>query len=236
VQPGSPADKAGLIAGDVLVSLNGVTMGQNGWVDGYCDVLRTSGIDATLDAEVYRTTTGEELEGQINGRELEVVSGGGGGQDPVTTTGSFVDVQSDDGTFAVRVPSSWSDLVSAPVDGGGSQFSATVNASAFGGDFSVSGISMLAYPGSQDVAAGIGVFGAQLDAACTPVDQSVDYADGAFTGVFSSWTGCGSAETIVISANKDDGTAYALLYIVLNGAEISDDTISNIVSTFNVSL
>jgi len=236
VRPGSLADTAGMKAGDVLVSLNGVTMGQGGAVQGYCDVLRTAGLDATMDIEVYRTTTGENLQGQINGRELEVVSGGGGGEDPVTTTGSFVDVQSDDGAFAVRVPSSWSDLVSAPLDGGGSQFSATVNAAAFGGDFSVSGVSLLGYPGSQDVGAGIGVFGAQLDAACTPVDQSQDYADGAFTGVFSSWTGCGSAETIVISANKDDGTAYVLLYIVLNGAEISDDTLSNIVSTFNVSL
>ena len=236
VRPGSPADLAGLIAGDVLVTLNGVTMGQNGWVDGYCDVLRTSGIDATLDAEVYRTTTGETLEGQINGRELEVVSGGGGGEEPVTSTGGSIDVQSDDGAFVVRVPETWSDLVSAPLDGGGTQFSASTNAAAFGGDFSVSGLSMLGYPGTQDAALGIDTFAAQLDAACTPVDQSQDYADGTFTGVFSSWSGCGSAETIVISANKDDGSAYVLLYIVLNGAEISDDTVSNIVSTFNLTL
>ena len=236
VRPGSLADQAGMQAGDVLLTLNGVTLGVDGMVAGYCDVLRTAGLDATMDIEVYRTTTGEELEGQINGRELEVVAGGGGGQEPVPSTGSFVDVQSDDGRFVVRVPSTWADLVTAPADGGGFQFSATTNASGFGGDFSVSGISMLGYPGTQDAAGGLGVFAAQLDAACTPVDQSQDYADGAFTGVFSTWTGCGSAETIVISANKDDGTAYALLYIVLNGAEISDDTVSNIVSTFNVAL
>lgn len=237
VRPGSLADKAGLQAGDVLITLNGVTMGIDGMVAGYCDVLRTAGLDATMDIEVYRTATGEELEGQINGRELEVVAGSGGGvEEPVTSTGSYVDVQSDDGRFGVRVPSTWSDLVSAPLDGGGSQFSASVDAAAFGGDFSVSGISMLGYPGTQDAAAGIGAFAGQLDGACTPVDQSQDYADGAFTGVFSTWTGCGSAETIVISANKDDGSAYVLLYIVLNGAEISDDTVSNIVSTFNVVL
>lgn len=235
VQPGSPADKAGIKAGDVLVTLNGVTMGQYGQVSGYCDVLRTAGLDATLDVEVYRTPTGETLDGQINGRELEVVSGG---DDPTPTPnpGGFVDVQSDDGRFAVRVPSAWSDLVTAPEDEGAYQFSATANASGFGGDFSVSGVSMIGYAGSQDVAAGIGVFSAQLDASCTPVDVSQDYADGTFTGVFSSWSDCGGAETIVISANKDDGSAYALLYIVLNGAEISDDTVSNIVSTFNVTI
>jgi serine protease Do len=238
VQPGSPADKAGLVAGDVLVSFNGVTMGQNGAVDGYCDVLRTSGLDATFDVEVYRTTTGESLEGQINGRELEVVSGGGGGEEPTPTPnpGGFVDVQSDDGVFQVRVPASWADLVSGPIDGGGSQFSASVNAANFGGDFSVSGLSMLGYPGSQDIAAGLSTFAAQLDGACTPVDVGQDYADGAFTGQFSTWSDCAGAETIVISANKDDGSAYVLLYIVINGAEISDDTVSNIVSTFNVTI
>ncbi len=236
VRPGSIADKAGMLAGDVLVTLNGVTMGIDGMVSGYCDVLRTAGLDAAMDIEVYRSTTGEELEGQINGRELEVVAGGGGTQDPVTSTGSYVDVQSDDGTFGVRVPSSWADLVSAPLDGGGTQFSASTDAANFGGDFSISGISMFGYPGTQDAAAGIGAFAEQLDAACTPVDQSQDYADGAFTGVFSTWTGCGTAETVVISANKDDGSAYLLLYVVLNGAEISDDTVSNIVSTFNVVL
>jgi serine protease Do len=235
VRPGSPADKAGMKAGDVLVSLNGVTMGQGGTVQGYCDVLHTSGLDATMDIEVYRTPTGETLEGQINGRELEVVAGGGQ-DDPQPTPGGFVDVQSDDGRFVVRVPSTWADLVTAPGGDGSYQFSASTNASAFGGDFSVSGVSMLGYPGSQDITAGLTGFASQLDAACTPVDVRQDYADGAFTGAFSTWSGCGSAETIVISANKDDGSAYVLLYIVLNGTEISDDTVSNIVSTFNVVL
>ena len=154
----------------------------------------------------------------------------------MTSTGTFVDVQSDDGVFQVRVPSSWADLANGPVDGGGTQFSASTNAGGFGGDFSVSGLSMLAYAGSQDVPGGLGAFATQLDASCTPVDVAQDYADGAFTGQFSSWSGCGSAETIVISANKDDGSAYVLLYIVLNGAEITDDTVSNIVATFNVDL
>lgn len=232
VQPGSPADKAGLIAGDVLVSFNGVTMGQNGAVDGYCDVLRTSGLDATFDVEVYRTTTGETLEGQINGRELEVVSGGG--EQPTPTTGEYVDVQSDDGRISVRVPSSWSDLASAPTDGGGTQFAASTNVATLGSDFSVSGLLMVAYPGAQDVPGGLGAPSGHLDATCTPVDVAQDYADGAFTGQFSTWSGCDSAEAIVISANKDDGSAYVLLYIVLNGAEISDDTVSNIISTFDV--
>lgn len=236
VRPGSPADKAGLKAGDILVSLNGVTMGQDGVVTGYCDVLRTAGLDATMDIEVYRTPTGESLEGQINGRELEVVSGGDDQPTPTPNPGGFVDVQSDDGRFAVRVPASWGDLRTGTLDGGGYEFSASVDAANFGGDFTVSGLSMFGYPGSQDIAAGISGFAGQLDAACTPVDVSQDYADGAFTGAFSSWSDCNGAETIVISANKDDGSAYVLLYIVLNGAEISDDTVSNIVSTFNVAI
>ena len=236
VKPGSIADVAGLQAGDVLVTLNGVTMGMDGQVVGYCDVLRTAGLDATMDVEVYRALTGESLEGQINGRELEVVAGGS--PDPVVdpTTGGSIDVTSDDGRFVVRVPETWSNLQTAPVDGGGYQFSASTNSSTFGSDFSTSGILMLGYPGNAPAADGLAIFDDQLVGSCTSGDQGAEYADGAFTGVYSYWTGCGSADAIVISANKDDGSAFVILYIVVNGNEKSDDTLDNIVSTFNVAI
>ncbi len=237
VQPGSSADVAGLQAGDVLLSLNGVTMGIDGQVVSYCDVLRTAGLDATMDIEVYRSTTGESLEGQINGRELEVVAGGTEGPDPVDpTTGSYVDVTSDDGRFVVRVPDSWSDLVTAPLDGGGYQFSASTNASSFGGDFSTSGVLMIGYPGSAPAADGLALFDEQLAASCASGEQGSEYADGAFTGLYSYWNDCGGADAIVVSANKDDGSAFVMLYIVVNGNEKSDETVENIVSTFNVAL
>ncbi|MGV3712233.1 trypsin-like peptidase domain-containing protein [Pseudolysinimonas sp.] len=236
VRPGSPADAAGMRAGDVLVTLNGVTLGVDGAVAGYCDVLRTSGLEATLDMEVYRTTTGESLEGQINGRALEVVGGGTVPDEVTPTTGGYVDVTSDDGRFTVRVPDSWSEVTTSAVEGGGYQFIASPNAAAFGSDFSVSGITMLGYPGSTTPADGLALFDDGLAGQCTPVEQAVDYADGAFTGLYSYWTGCGGADVAVISANKDDGSAFLLLYAVVNGNEKDDETIGNIAATFNVAL
>jgi len=54
VLPGGPADKAGIKPGDVIDKLNGVSMGESGVLRGYCDVLRTNGVDATMSVEVWR--------------------------------------------------------------------------------------------------------------------------------------------------------------------------------------
>jgi S1-C subfamily serine protease len=72
VASGSPADKAGIKPGDIITQLEGLLLGTDGTMADYCSVIRTHDPDATLSVTVLRWSTGEYLEGQINGRELEV--------------------------------------------------------------------------------------------------------------------------------------------------------------------
>ena len=72
VASGSPADKAGVLAGDFLYEMEGVKVGRGGVMTDYCDVIRTHQPDDVLDINIYRGQTGEFLAGQINGDPLQV--------------------------------------------------------------------------------------------------------------------------------------------------------------------
>jgi S1-C subfamily serine protease len=88
VKSGSPADEAGIRAGDILYSLEGLVLATDGTMKDYCDILRTHDASDTLAIEVIRYATLEILEGQLNGRELEVVGTfGDAGDDTGDQTG-----------------------------------------------------------------------------------------------------------------------------------------------------
>jgi S1-C subfamily serine protease len=74
VKSGSPADKAGLQGGDLLTTLENLILATDGTMADYCDIIRSHSPTDTLNLEALRLATGEILQGQINGRELEVVS------------------------------------------------------------------------------------------------------------------------------------------------------------------
>lgn len=74
VQSGSPADKAGVKPGDILIQMEGLVLAQDGTLSQYCDILRSHQPGNTLSLTVLRWASGEILEGQLNGRELEVTS------------------------------------------------------------------------------------------------------------------------------------------------------------------
>ncbi len=95
IQPGSPADKAGLKPGDIITRLGNVPVATDGTLYDYCDIIRSHSPTETLPVEVLRLSTGELLSGQLNGRSLEVVSTFGlptaGGETPsVGSTGGSV--------------------------------------------------------------------------------------------------------------------------------------------------
>lgn len=72
VASGSPADKAGIKAGDIINQMEGLVVATDGTMKDYCDIIRTHQEDSPLSITVLRYPTGEILEGQLNGRELEV--------------------------------------------------------------------------------------------------------------------------------------------------------------------
>jgi serine protease Do len=100
VQSGSPADRAGIRPGDILYQMENLVLATDGTMADYCDILRTHQPTDTYNLSIIRWATGEILEGQLNGRELEVTgifgsdtsSGDTGTQDSgmtVTNSGEY---------------------------------------------------------------------------------------------------------------------------------------------------
>ncbi len=81
VKSGSPADKAGIQPGDIIYQLEGLVLATDGTMKDYCDVIRSHNSSDAMSLTVIRYSTGELLEGQLNGRELAVTgnfdTGGG---------------------------------------------------------------------------------------------------------------------------------------------------------------
>ena len=72
VKSGTPADGAGLQPGDIIYQMEGLVLATDGTMKDYCDVIRSHSPSDTLTMKVIRFDTGEVLEGQLNGRALEV--------------------------------------------------------------------------------------------------------------------------------------------------------------------
>lgn len=70
VESGSPADKTGIQAGDIIYQMEGEVLATDETMKDYCDILRSHQADDTLSVDVIRFDTSEVLEGQLNGREL----------------------------------------------------------------------------------------------------------------------------------------------------------------------
>jgi len=239
VQAGGPADKAGIGAGDVLISLAGITLGARGTIEDYCQVIRTQGVEATIDVTVYRPSTDELLEGQINGSALAVTASGvlGGSQEAI---GSFVSVTDDTGSISVTVPNTWVDVDGAGFsDAQGNSWisvTATPDRAGYEGTWGVPGVSVAATAyGAMTVDAALALLSEGLSAECTPVDVAQPYSDGVYTGQFSSWTGCGGSADYAVLAATDPTQTYLVAVIAQLVSEFDKSTVlENIVNSFQV--
>jgi serine/threonine protein kinase len=73
IESGSRADQSRVRPGDIITHLEGVSLGDEGTLTKYCRVLRSHSPDDVLSLRVMRAATGEVFEGQLNGRELELM-------------------------------------------------------------------------------------------------------------------------------------------------------------------
>lgn len=89
VKSGSPADKARLQPGDIIIEMESQIL-VDATLKDYCSVLRTHNPGDTLSVTVIRSSTGDVYEGQLNGRELEYSHTLGAGQPGGTSsTGEY---------------------------------------------------------------------------------------------------------------------------------------------------
>jgi serine protease Do len=101
-------DKAGVQPGDIISSMEGISLGRGGTMGESCDVLKSHTPEDTLAIEIIRFSTGELLAGQLNGRELATASTFG--TEPTRTgTGGTLRRRLDAYGSSRRDPVSWAD-------------------------------------------------------------------------------------------------------------------------------
>ena len=219
VKSGSPADVAGIKGGDIIITIEGLVLATDYTMSDYCDILRTHDPGDTLNVQVMRFETGEFLEGQINGRSLEVTlsasagsssggtssgggsSSGGSGELPAGSSySSFINISDDARSLNVQVPSDWLDVVGPAWEYDGSVIGAMIIATGDQAKF---------YEGYSEPGAMIQVtndvelfsdYNTYLDAMqgiwleyCASVDERFPHENELWTGATDYYTGCGIA-------------------------------------------
>lgn len=225
IESGSPADEAGVQPGDLVVKIAGVSVGVDGTMRDYCDVLRSHSPDAELPIEVLRLSTGEGLSGELNGDLLEVTSA----PEPEPTTpaaagpysGETMEVSDDLGLVSVEVPVEW-----AQVDGREIEFDGVTSPSvwaaadlqAFATTWSEPGMKLTASAewGSARYTTEqlLDVLAPLIAGGCDSVERT-PYDDGLYLGHMDAYSGCGSigADYVVVAIHSVEGNAGALLEI-----------------------
>ncbi|WP_394553028.1 S1C family serine protease [Agromyces sp. MMS24-JH15] len=210
VKSGSAADEAGVEPGDLLTNMEGVSLGADGTMTEYCDVLRTHGQDATLSVELYRPSEEAYYRGQFNGEPITAVPVVSSGSD--ADAGETVAVTDDSGAITFDAPVSWSQVDGAPVtDDSGNTWqavSASPDLAGYTSAWTSPGATVYASQTAQltpDAAADL-VTSGLAEAGCTSNGRE-PFDDGVHSGVWEIFTGCGGNATyVVVGANDYEGT------------------------------
>jgi serine protease Do len=261
VKSGSPADKTGIKAGDIITSLENLYLATDGTLKDYCDILRTHAPDATLSVQVLRWDSQDLLEGQLNGRTLEVVASGvppteeGIGNEPIgpgtsapincaaSSTPGYNTCIDDTGSMQVDVPDTWTE-----VNGStwvfddqdiGVAISAAPSLSDFDSYFDAEGV----FFGASDTFAQIGGYVEFLDyytglyTSDCHRDGRFDYNDGLYRGKYDQYSNCGGTggyDAYVLSA-VDINSPTAMIIVIMVQTQPDDvDTVNQIMGSFYV--
>ncbi|MCB0204917.1 MAG: trypsin-like peptidase domain-containing protein [Caldilineae bacterium] len=254
VQSGSPADEAGVKAGDLIVALEGLSLGTDGTMADYCDVLRTHDPDDTLSLEVVRTSTEEYLEGQLNGRPLEPSfsfaqtlgddvnpsPSGSGGSAPAAY--EYVTLVDDENAIQFEVPTAWDDT-----DGStwlfddqlvGSALSASPNYDEFLSTYGTPGV----FFGASAVLTQRFTVDSLLDRFkgnnneldCTYEGRD-SYEDALYTGQYDYYSDCGDVKSTIIDLVAEPEDQSFLMWLNIQVVDDADlDALDHLLNSFQV--
>ncbi len=155
VESGTPAENAGIEAGDIITKFEGLSVGTDGTMADYCDVLRSHTAEDELSIQVTRFATDEVLTGAINGETLEtafslgdVIDDSTGEAGGAASYGDYEFVTDDTGVLEVEVPLEWVDVDGASLDFEGVTYPALTVAPSvddFNSFFDAPGMQMVAF-------------------------------------------------------------------------------------------
>lgn len=243
VQSGSPADRAGVEAGDILTKMEGLVLATDGTMSAYCDILRGRDMTDTMTIEVLRLTDGTLLAGQLNGDPLAIIetftTGGedSTGGDSGVGYSEFAIIQDDTGALQVSVPVEWSDVdgTAWTLEGEdvGPGLKAAPDIDAYYDTWTTPGVFFGASPSLRQTYT-FATFLDQFDmsGSCT-YDGRTDYSDALYTGAYDSYSNCGGegSRFIILAAEPQAQNAIMLLQIQLV-TEADDAALDQILNSF----
>ncbi|WP_294181710.1 S1C family serine protease [uncultured Schumannella sp.] len=242
VKSGSAADQAGILPGDLLTRMEGVTLATDGTLGDYCDVLRTHGQDATLSVELYRPSEGIYYRGKVNdGSAVTAVTvlGNDGGTGGGAASGEYVSVVDDTQSMIVEVPASWNQSDgSVWTDGNGFRYAhieASPNLAAYATSWDVPGVSMYASAeayGKVTPKDLMKMMSDSLPAEGCELLESESYDDGWHSGGYTYWDACGGkAAALVVTADAPEG-GYVIMVAIQSTTEADLAAIDRILGSF----
>jgi len=251
VESGSPANKVGIEAGDIITMLEGLVLSTDGSMADYCDILRSRNATDVMSIEVLRYATSEILEGQLNGDPLEqsfsfaqeVAAPEGGESSTESGTGTYenyVGIYDDSQAIYVEVPAEWAEVNGSnwvDDDDGtvlGSELIAAPNIADFSGTYTTPGVQILAGAYFGDTTMGELVDFFDFSADCT-YDGRFDYTDPVYTGVYDQYSNCAGAGSVIIVLGAEPAAKnYSVIVLVQAVTEADLDALDHILNTFNV--
>lgn len=252
VESGSPADRAGIKAGDIITALEGLVLATDGTMADYCDVLRSHNPDDTMNVEVLRYSTQEVLEGQLNGRELEMTfsfaqelqeEAAAGGIDENTTTAGYsgyTTVTDNSSILTVDVPVEWADLDGSPWTLSGETVGVSVSAAPDLNGFNTTWTTPGIFFGASDTL--IQEFASMEEVldildfsdSCTYVGRE-PYSDALYTGAYDVWSECGGEDVLyVVLASTPETRDFLILVQVQIVSDADLEAFDYILNTFVV--
>ena len=256
VQSGSPADKAKVKAGDIITSIEGIALAQDGTMGDYCDILRSHLATDTLAIEVLRYDTSEVLAGKLNATPEEPLStvftmgsddtggstggtGSSGGGDTATYP-EYTTITDDSGAISIEIPTEWSDLSTGPWGNDSGDFGVSIAAAAnlqeWYDTWNVPGVFF-------GVTTDVTRWGTETDlldglresfTECTFTERA-PYTDGVFEGEYDGFENCAGATNTFFNlvVHPIDDPTSALVLVQINLIEDRDlDALKHIFDSF----
>ena len=250
VQPGSPADAAGVTGGDLVTRMSGLALAEDGTMAQFCDIIRTQGISGVIPLEVVRISTSQVLRGQVNGDPLaeafsfadELTDDDVTVEEGTATYDEYVVISDDTDAIQVEVPAEWSDVDGAPYTDDEGNAITDVRAAASLDDFhrlwTTPGMIFSAssdWASSTTEEALLDAFVTSAEGQCEYAGTREEYADPAYTGFYDIFTNCGDALAtyVVVAARPPDGSFLILVQVQAN-EERDFDALDRILASFFV--
>lgn len=253
VESGTPADKAGVQAGDIITQLEGLVLSTDGTMADYCDILRTRDPEDTMDIEVLRFDTQEVLAGQLNGDPLvqrysfaqelndEVAD------QPAADTGSTAAPQSytyhtvtdDSGLLIVEIPEQWGDINGSAwtVDGEpiGVSIKAAPSINDFDNTWTTPGVFFAASASLTEQMTYSDVLDAFDFSSDCEYGGRTDYQDQVFTGAYDIWSNCGGQNNLLVTLSATPQTQDFVVLVIAQIITDADlEALDHIFNSFNV--